>query len=253
MVIEEFRKKLQQNGYCKFENVIQKELLDKLRDQIDEGIEVDRKNNQSRGNYSYVAQNKGQAFVDLLELSPLQKYIDDVISPTCILHSYNTISLKKDVSNKIQNAIHRDSPRFCTPYLLSVQILYMIDDFTKQNGATYILKGSHLSEERPSEDYFYKNAIQLEGKAGDAVIFDSMLWHAGGTNNTDNARRGITKVFTRSFMKQQIDYTKITKKEIIEKLSERGLRLLGFNVRVPESLEQFLLPQEQRLYKPNQG
>jgi ectoine hydroxylase-related dioxygenase (phytanoyl-CoA dioxygenase family) len=67
-----------------------------------------------------------------------------------------------------------------------------------------------LREEKPGEAEFFKNSIQLVGKAGDAVVFDSMLRHAGGEKLTCLPRRAITKVFTQSFMKQQINYTKAT-------------------------------------------
>ena len=36
-------------------------------------------------------------------------------------------------------------------------------------------------------------------------------------------------------------------------LGETGRRFLGFNVRVPTTLDEYYLPPDQRLYKPNQG
>ena len=129
----------------------------------------------------------------------------------------------------------------------------MVDDFSIDNGATYILPGSQLIEGKPSDDHFYKHAIQIEGKSGDAILFDAMLWHAGGVNKTKFPRRGITKVFTRAFMKQQIDYTKATELPVLQGMTERSRRLLGFDARVPENIDQFLLPESDRLYKPNQG
>ena len=129
----------------------------------------------------------------------------------------------------------------------------MVDDFSVDNGATYILPGSQLIEGKPSDDHFYKHAIQIEGKSGDAILFDAMLWHAGGVNKTKLPRRAITKVFTRAFMKQQIDYTKATEPSVLKGVTERSRRLLGFDARVPENIVQFLLPEPDRLYKPNQG
>jgi ectoine hydroxylase-related dioxygenase (phytanoyl-CoA dioxygenase family) len=251
--MEAFKKNLQELGYHKFENVLSTGLVDQLRVGIDKSIEQDKISNISRGNYSYLSHNRGGAFVELLETSPLQNYVDEVMSNTCVLYSFSSISLEPNKDNLLQNSIHRDINRFCRPYLLCIQALYMIDDFIKENGATYVLPKSHLNEERPTDEEFYKNAIQIEGKAGDAVIFDSLLWHAGGQNKTNHSRRAITQGFIRSFMKQQIDLTKATDKKLVETLNERSKRLLGFNVRVPENMEQFLLPTEQRLYKPNQG
>jgi len=41
--------------------------------------------------------------------------------------------------------------------------------------------------------------------------------------------------------------------EILATLGETGRRFLGFDVRVPTSLDEYYLPPDQRLYKSNQG
>lgn len=248
-----YRKAIQEQGYLIFRDVIDTELVGKLRDDTDAVIQENKLRGIHAGNYFYLAHTRAESFLDLFRLSPLQSYIDDTLSDTCIIHSYNGVLLEPSVDNPIQNAIHRDSPRFCRPYLLSMQILYLLDDFTLENGATYLLPGSHLKEGKPSEKEFYENAVQVEAKAGDAVIFDAMLWHAAGFNSTSQPRRGLTVVYTRSFMKQQIDLTRATDEKIVRTLTADQRRLLGFNVRVPASYEEFNVDLEQRLYLPNQG
>ena len=250
---ENYRHQLEAKGYCHFPNSLSQELVNRLRLQIDKVIDEDIERQHTRGQYSYLAQNKGDCFVELLELSPLQGHIDSILGDTCIIHSYNMIRIAPNIENSIQNNIHRDSPRFCRPYLLSFQILYLIDDFTIENGATYLLAGSHKTESKPTDEDFYAEADRMIGKAGDAVVFDSTVWHAGGHNETTKHRRGITVVYTRPFMKQQIDLPRATNPEVIGQLSTRGKRLLGFDARVPASIEEFMLPAGQRLYKPNQG
>lgn len=253
VTLEQYRHELDTKGYCRFPDVVPQELLNRLRLQIDEAIETDLKSDLTRGQYSYLAHNKGDCFITLLEMSPVQEYLDLILGYSCIIHSYNMIRIAPDQNNPVQNSIHRDSQRFCRPYLLSIQILYLIDDFTNENGATYLLAGSHKSASKPTEENFYAKADRVIGKAGDAVIFDSMAWHAGGQNKTKDHRRGITIVYTRPFMKQQIDLPRATKPEILDQLSPRCKRLLGFDARVPASIEEFMLPADQRLYKPNQG
>jgi hypothetical protein len=51
-------------------------------------------------------------------------------------------------------------------------------------------------------------------------------------------------------MKQQIDLTLSLTREV---KNEKTRRLLGFNSRVPTNIEEFNLPESERLYKPNQG
>ena len=204
----------------------------------------------SKDNYFYLAHTLSDQFFSFICENPAQSYIDSILGNTCIILSFNGISLKPNESNPIQNKIHRDTQRFSRPYLLSIQQILILDDFTKENGGTYLLPKSHLRPEKPSDEYFHENAIQIEAKKGDIVLFDSLTWHKGGVNTTLHQRRALTLVFTRSFMKQQIDLTSCLSREV---KNETIRRLLGFNVRVPSSIEEFNLPDSKRLYKPNQG
>ena len=239
----------QKDGYKIFRNQLDELKIKKLQLAFSKTISQNRQ--EIKGTYFYLAHTLNKTFLDFIEINPVQKYVDQVLSETCIIHSFNGITLKPKRNNDIQNAIHRDTPRFCRPYLLSVQILIMLDDFTKENGATYLMPKSHLMEKKPSKDEFYKNAIQLEGKAGDIVLFDSLCWHAGGNNLTDKERRALTIVYSRSFMKQQIDLTTSISISKIDNVKTR--RLLGFNVRVPKNINEFNKPKNKRLYKSNQG
>ena len=251
--LAKFKYNISKKGYFVFNNVLSKTFVSSLRKDLDIAINHSLKKGYTRGEYSYLAHNQADSFVKLLEMSPLQPYIDCILGDTCILHSYNMIRILPFKNNPIQNAIHRDTKRFCRPYLLAMQILYLIDEFTLTNGATYLLPGSHLKPSKPKDSFFYKNADRVIGKAGDAIIFDSLVWHSGGNNASKNIRRGITKVYTRSFMKQQINMTQSLNPKIFDKISERSRRLLGFDTRVPNSINEFLVPEKKRLYKPNQG
>ncbi|MEZ5224997.1 MAG: hypothetical protein R2743_26135 [Ilumatobacteraceae bacterium] len=57
----------------------------------------------------------------------------------------------------------------------------------------------------------------------------------------------------RSYMRQRFDYPRMIGPEIASSLSPVLRRLLGYDVRVPTSLEEYYLPEDQRLYKANQG
>jgi len=57
----------------------------------------------------------------------------------------------------------------------------------------------------------------------------------------------------RSYMRTQFDYPRMVPEHIVNSLGDVGKRFLGFNVRMPKNLDEFYLPEDQRLYKPNQG
>jgi hypothetical protein len=50
-----------------------------------------------------------------------------------------------------------------------------------------------------------------------------------------------------------MDWVRFIPDEISNQLNQSARRIIGFDTRLPTSLEEFFLPEEQRLYKPNQG
>jgi hypothetical protein len=54
-------------------------------------------------------------------------------------------------------------------------------------------------------------------------------------------------------MRQRFDYPRLVGEEALAQIGETGRRFLGFNVRMPSSLEDYYLPESERLYKAGQG
>jgi ectoine hydroxylase-related dioxygenase (phytanoyl-CoA dioxygenase family) len=76
--------------------------------------------------------------------------------------------------------------------------VWMLDDFTTENGATRMIPGSHHWRKRPQdvlEDVMapHPGEVLLTGKAGSIAIMNAHLWH-GGTANTSNQIRPMTSV-----------------------------------------------------------
>lgn len=115
-------------------------------------------------------------------------------------------------------------------------IIIMLDDFTKSNGATWILPYSHLVEDKPSDKTFEKHAMQMTGKAGDILIFNSNVWHCAGYNLTDKPRRAIAITVSKSCLKQLMDYPRALG-DIYVRDSIR--QLLGYHSRVPANMEEW--------------
>lgn len=195
---------------------------------------------------------RGMPFAHLLENATLQAYLCALLGDTCTLYAYTSSSLPPNGSNHTHR-IHVDSPRLIPGYTTNVGAIVALDDFTLDNGATYFLPGSHRSPDVPSEEHFMANAKRVLPKRGDAVFFNARTFHMGGVNNTSEARHAVTMNVCRAYMRQRFDYPRLVPEEIVSQLSEVGRRFLGFHVRVPTSLDEYYLPEDQRLYKPGQG
>lgn len=257
-VLEEFEYSIKTLGFYKFSKCINdKELIRSLSSDVDIALQEDMRQlgDSSPRFFDITHQLLGRSdnFVTLAMNSAINDCVERILSPTCIIHSCNAVKLMPSNGNNATK-MHRDSPRFYNQdYPLALQAIIFLDPFTQLNGATHMLAASHHSEHRPSNDYFYKNAQQMVGDPGDVIFFDSLVWHAGGENMTKEPRRGITIVYTRSFMKQQIDLPRAISADKISKMPEKVRQKIGMDVRVPADLIEFSVPVNQRLYKPNQG
>lgn len=108
-------------------------------------------------------------------------------------------------------ALHADSGHPVEPGAYEVcNSIWLLDDFTPENGATRVVPGSHRrgtmpADEMPDPAAPHPDQIQLTGRAGTVVIFNSHLWHGGTKNHTDKPRRAMHSYFALRHLPQQLD------------------------------------------------
>jgi hypothetical protein len=193
-----------------------------------------------------------RVFLEFLERGDCQPLLERFFGGPYILNTFGAVlNLPTDPSYVAR--VHRDQRTFSNGVRLMAQLLVMLDDFTEDNGATYLMSGSHRSGEKPPDEVFFREAVRAVAPAGSIVVFDSNLWHAAGTNRSDRSRRALTLAFTRPFIKQQFDYPRALGYDRGASYSAALRQLLGYNARVPASLDEWYQPPERRLYKRDQG
>jgi ectoine hydroxylase-related dioxygenase (phytanoyl-CoA dioxygenase family) len=191
-------------------------------------------------------------FARFLENPVLHAYLSPLLGETCIVYAYTSSSMPPSGAN-FSHRVHVDSPRVIPGYWTNVGVMVALDDYTTENGATRYLAGSFEREEPPSVEQFLEGSEEVFPAAGDAVIFNARTWHMGGMNKTSTPRHAITLNVCRSYMRQRFDYPRLVGAETLGHIGETGRRFLGFNVRMPATLSEYYLPEEQRLYKAGQG
>jgi ectoine hydroxylase-related dioxygenase (phytanoyl-CoA dioxygenase family) len=198
-----------------------------------------------------------QRLFRLLELEPALAVVDASVSETAILHLQNGLILpsfeRGERPDIFQLRFHRDFPRILNGYVISVNTFFAIDEFTSDNGGTLVVPGTHQSEPAPSQEYLEANALPIECPAGSMIVFDSTLLHAAGENVSGRDRLAVNQQFTRSYVKQQVDYVRALGDEIVLAQKDRTQQLLGWYTRVVTSLEEYYRPPEERLYRGGQG
>ncbi|SEK48946.1 Ectoine hydroxylase-related dioxygenase, phytanoyl-CoA dioxygenase (PhyH) family [Halomonas daqiaonensis] len=151
------------------------------------------------------------------------------------------------------HSVHRDIGSYISCYKARLNMIVMLDDFTVENGATQVLPGSHHKEQKPTDEEFGASCVPITGPAGSVVFFNSYLWHRGGQNRTNDSRVALTSGFTRPFFKPQVDYARMLGEEYGRNLSPLTRQLLGYNSRVPVSLDEWYRPDGARFYQKGQG
>jgi ectoine hydroxylase-related dioxygenase (phytanoyl-CoA dioxygenase family) len=197
-------------------------------------------------------------FFRYLEIPQLLTVLDNTIGNTAILHTQNGFILppfvpdaKHDDTSQLN--FHMDFPRVLNHYQASINVMFAIDQFTAINGGTLVVPGSHQKVNPPDAKGLATFAIPVECPAGSMFVFDSTLWHAAGKNVSGADRLAINHQFTRSYIKQQIDYVRAIGEETIVELPDRSQQILGHYTRVVTSLDEYYRPESERLYRRGQG
>jgi len=102
--------------------------------------------------------------------------------------------------------------------------VWLLDDFTADNGATRVVPGSHKFTQRAREALDdpaapHPDEVRLIAPAGTVVVFNSHLWHGGTMNRSDRPRRALHSYFTRRANGQQLDQKKYVRPQTLARLS----------------------------------
>ena len=127
--------------------------------------------------------------------------------------------------------LHQDDtlwpiPRPHRPFLMNTVIA--VEDFTKANGATHLVPGSHLWHDQPVRQPPEVETVQIEMKAGSLVGWTGAMWHGGGANTTRESRMAVNLNFNLAFLRQQENQYIGVPREEVAKMPRRLQRVLGY-------------------------
>jgi ectoine hydroxylase-related dioxygenase (phytanoyl-CoA dioxygenase family) len=254
--IEEHVFKMETQGYDVFEDFIDDEMCNKLKIHLESVLDNYVPFNQSERSFLDRYQmhdllTKDLVFSKTLEDPRLQQIIASVLGENWIMYAYTSSSLPPGGGN-YGSRIHVDSPRWIKGYPTNIGVIWALDDFTLENGATFVLPGSHNTSLTPSEELFNNCSVRLTCKKGSIVFFNARLWHKAGENITNKFRHALTMNVCRPYMKQRMDWVRFIPNKITDKLNSQARRIIGFDTRLASNLDEFFRPDDERLYKSNQ-
>jgi ectoine hydroxylase-related dioxygenase (phytanoyl-CoA dioxygenase family) len=247
---------MQTVGYYVIEDFYDESICNYLKDILENAIDNYKPHEESERSFKdkYHMHDlllKDINFSKTFEDPRLQQLVGSILGENWIMYAYTSSSLPPN-GNNFGSRMHVDSPRFISNYPTNVGVIWALDEFNVENGATFILPGSHNSGNAPTEAFFKKNCIRLTCKKGAFILFNARMWHAAGNNSTDYFRHALTLNACRPYMKQRMDWVRFIPQSIVSQLNDQARRIIGYDTRLPSSLEEFFLPENERLYKGGQ-
>lgn len=253
-------------GYCLLKDALSPEEVDVLYSRVLEQLEAEvqlGKNNVLPDKKQLVRFliNKGQVFRDIIFHEGLHDVIRHVLGQEYLLSAYHahiahpgttkafhtdqfwmppptnerkqTLVRPGSVTRAGNRGHHMGGEEAMAPKTIAPAVvcntMWMLDDFTAENGATLVVPGSHLSGRQPDHDLDSNaNWVPAAGPAGTALIFEGRVWHSTGVNATNRPRTGLTTNFCAPQFRQQENFLLGTLPEVVEEASPELLALIGF-------------------------
>ena len=145
------------------------------------------------------------------------------------------IAARSPASQTKNQQLHNDARIVGSFFPLVVQVMWALDPFTKSNGATRFVIGSHRFMKFPQNGKVYKEEKVVEVPAGSVIIFNGSLWHGSSQTNKNLTRRwGLICRYARWFFKPSFDFQKNTPRSIYNKMNKTQRDLLGFRFNPPK-------------------
>ena len=112
--------------------------------------------------------------------------------------------------------------------------VWMLDDFTTENGATRVIPGSHKWGRRPQdvlEDPLapHPQEVLVLGRAGSIAVMNAHAWHGGTANRTPAPRLAMHAFYCRRDKPQQQYQKQLLRREVQESLSPELREMLALD------------------------
>ena len=196
-------------------------------------------------------------FGKLLELpAEVEASLTDVLGSDWLVGSYHALVLhpepepmsKSKRDDVLADNLHSDYPyghattfhggsarERAAHWPHTMQLLWMLTDFTEENGATLVLPGSQAGSAIPQRhrgaDYarFRAGAVAVTGRAGDLLVYYGQLWHSVGLNHAEAPRAALIGQFLPFYMAPMEAHARTLPMRVQRALPPRVARALGLN------------------------
>ena len=192
--------------------------------------------------------NKGQEFEMLVQDPRIMALNDHLLGSDHCLGSFAANVLMPGSSRQLPHLDYPywdyndpqawpENPKLAqSAFLMNVQTVLMLDDFTVENGATAVLPYSQRECRWPDLEEFERDSIRVTGKKGTLFVFTGLLHHAAMDNVSNESRAAVLGQYLPKFVRPMEDPAAVGD-AVRQRASDRLLTLLGCRQPYPKNFD----------------
>ena len=221
-----------EDGYVIIPDLISPEIVDRIREESAPFLTYNGRN-EIEGHLTrriYAVIEKTLSCNPIIEHPLVLALLDQILMPDYLLSQLQVINV---LPGAVRQPTHNDDgfyPIARPRKPLSAALIWALDDFTEDNGATLIYPKSHLWGEFSMADVDVSQMVPAVMSSGSAVFFLGTSVHGAGANHTDKPRLAATTQYCEPWARQQENYSLAISRERARMCSETVQRLLGYSM-----------------------
>ena len=231
MNIAELLTDLDRDGYALREGVLGKDDVARLRGALDPLLaETPIGRNPFEGFHTkrvYSPLAKTRELDDLVLTPWIEQLADALIGP----HTLSSLIGIQIGPDEVAQEIHYDAAAYPLPRThrdVVFNIMWALDDFTEDNGATVLYPGSHHFS-GPAE-LANVDPVHAVIPAGSVVIWPGKTFHGGGANRTGRWRLGLVTEYVAGWLRPHENIQASIPTELARELPPRLQELIGYHL-----------------------
>ena len=233
--VETLLKELLKEGFVILPKLIDEQTIERIRQETKPFLAYDGRTDfegyKTRRIYSVI--EKTLACNPIVDHPLVLALLDQVLMPQYLLSQLQVIEVGP---GEIRQPLHHDDgfyPLSRPRPAVGAALIWALDDFTEDNGATLVYPGSHRWGDVDPRKIKIEKMKPAVMPAGAAVFFLGTVWHCAGANQTQRSRLAATTQYCEPWARQQENYSLAISRDRARQCSDTIQSLLGYSMQFP--------------------